>query len=70
MLVRNYKKSTKYDPFYLTKIFQVADILEKGNVLLVKDPNSVVYFKRHHKDLERVNKNITFNEEKNKKRRI
>ena len=70
MLVRNYKKSTKYDPFYLTKKFQVADILEKGNVLLVKDPNSVVYFKRHHKDLERVNKNITFNEEKNKKRRI
>ena len=70
MLVRNYKKSTKYDPFYLPKKFQVADILEKGNVLLVKDPNSVVYFKRHHEDLERVNKNITFNEEKNKKRRI
>ena len=70
MLVRNYKKSTKYDPFYLTKKFQVADILEKGNALLVKDPNSVVYFKRHDEDLERVNKNITFNEEKNKKRRI
>ena len=44
VLVRNYKKSTKYDRFYFPKKFQVADKLPKGNVLLVKDPNSVVYF--------------------------
>ena len=67
VLVRNYKKLTKYDPFYFPKKFQVADILPKGNVLLVKDPNSGVYFERHPNDLKRVNKDITFNEEKNQK---
>ena len=65
VLVRDYKKSTKYDPFYLSKKFQVVDILAKGNVLLVKDPNSGVYFKRHPNDLKRTNKDITFNDEKN-----
>ena len=67
VLVRNYKKSINYDPFYLPKEFQVADILAKGNVLLVKDRNSSVYFKKHPNDLKRVNKDITFNEEKNQK---
>ena len=49
------------------KKFQVADVLAKGNVLLVKDPNSGVYLKRHPNDLKRLNKDITFDEEKNKK---
>ena len=48
-----------------TKKFQVADILAKGNVVLVKDPNSDVYLKRHTNYLKRVNKDITFDEEKN-----
>ena len=74
--MRNYKKSINYDPFYLPKEFQVAylpkefqvaDILAKGNVLLVRDRNSGVYFKKHPNDLKRVNKDITFNEEKNRK---
>ena len=67
VLVRNYKKSINYDPFYLPKEFQVADILAKGNVLLVKDRNSGAYFKKHPNDLKRVDKDITFNEEKNQK---
>ena len=66
VLVTNYKKSTKYDLFYFPKEFQVADILAKGNIL-VKDSNSSVYFKKHLNDLKRVNKDITFNEEKNQK---
>ena len=67
MLVRKYKISIKYDPFYLLKIFQVANILAKGDVLLVKGPNSGVYFERHPIDLKHVNKHITFNKEKNQK---
>ena len=51
MLVRNYKKSTKYDPFYLPKEFQVIDILAKTNVLLAEDPDNGVYFKRYVNDL-------------------
>ena len=66
VLVWNYKKLTKYDPFYFQKKFQVADILANGNVL-VKDPNSGVYSEKHLNDLKRVNKDITFNEEKNQK---
>ena len=65
--MRNYKKSTKYDPFYLPKKFQVADILGKGKLFLVKDPNSGFYLKRHLIDLKSVNKDITFGEEKNQK---
>ena len=52
------------------KKFQVANLLAKGNVLLVKNPNSGVCFKRHPNDLKRVNKDITFNEEKKSKGRI
>ena len=51
MLVRNYKKSTKYDPFYLPNKFQVTDILAKTNVLLAEDPDSGVYFKRYLNNL-------------------
>ena len=65
MRVRKYQ--IKYDPFYLPKTFQVADILAKDNVLHVKDQHSDVYVKRHPKDLKRVNKDITCNEEKNQK---
>ena len=67
VLVNKYKKSIKYDPFYLPKKFLIADILPKGIVFLVKDPNSSIYFKRHPNDLKRVNKDITFNVEKNQK---
>ena len=65
--MKNYKKSTKHDAFYLPKKFQVSVILAKESVLLIKDPNSGVYFKRHPNDLKRVNKNITSNEEKIKR---
>ena len=61
VLVRNYKKSTKYDPFYLSQKFQVADILAKGHILLVRDTNSSVYFKRHPNDLyQRFSKKSIF----------
>ena len=58
-------ETTKNQPsmalFYLLKKFQVADILVKGNVLLVKDPNSGKC------QLKGINKDITFNEDKNQK---
>ena len=67
VLVKKYKKSIKYDHFYLQEKFLVADILPKGIVFLVKDPNSSIYLKRHPNDLKRVKKDITFNVEKNQK---
>ena len=61
VLVRNYKKSTKYDPFYLSKKFQVAGILAKGHILLVRGTNSSVYFKRYPNDLyQRFSKKSIF----------
>ena len=65
--MKSYKKSTKHDPFYLLKKFQVSGILAKESVILMKDPNSGAYFKRHPNDLKRVNKDITINEEKIKR---
>ena len=44
--MKSYKKSTKHDPFYLLKKFQVSGILAKESVILMKDPNSGIYFKK------------------------
>ena len=49
------------------KKFQVAVMLTKENILFVKDPTNGVYLKRHPNDSKRVNKYITFDEEKNQK---
>ena len=67
VLVKIYKQSTKYDPFYLSKKFLIVDILTKVNVLLVKDPSGGFYLIRHPIDLKRVNRDITFDEDKNQK---
>ena len=62
VLVRNYQKTSKYDPLYLPKKFVISDIVAKGNIIIVKDLNSSFYLKRHPNDLKHVNQNITFNE--------
>lgn len=49
------------------KKFQVAVMLTKENILFVKDSTNGVYLKRHPNDSKRVNKYITFDEEKNQK---
>ena len=62
VLVRNYQKTSQYDPLYLPKKFVISDIVAKGNIIIVKDLNSSFYLKRHPNDLKHVNQNITFNE--------
>ena len=64
VLVRNYQRTSKYDPLYLPKKFVISDIVAKGNIIIVKDLNSSFYLKRHPNDLKHVNQNITFNENK------
>ena len=64
VLVRNYKNIKQVWPF-LPLNSKLLIYIAKGNVVLVKDPNSGVYLKRHPNDLKRLNKDITFDVEKN-----
>ena len=45
----------------------MVDILAKGKVLFVKDPNIGFYLIRHPNDLKCVNKEVTFEEGKSQK---
>ena len=40
VLLRNYKKKSKFDPYYLLEKFVIMEVLSKGYILLVKSLNT------------------------------
>ena len=47
VLLRNYKKKSKFDPYYLPKKFVIMEILAKGYILVVKSLNTEKCLMRH-----------------------
>ena len=47
VLLRNYKKKSKFDPYYLPKKFVIMEILAKGYILVVKSLNREKCLMRH-----------------------
>ena len=50
VLLRNYKKKSKFDPYYLPEKFVIMEVLGKGYILLVKGLNTDKCFIRHPYD--------------------
>ena len=52
VLRRNYKKKSKFDPYYLPEKFVIMEVLAKGYILLVKSLNTGKCLMRHPNDVK------------------
>ena len=52
VLLRNYKKKSKFDPDYLPEKFAIMEVLAKGYILLVKSLNTEKCLMRHPNDVK------------------
>ena len=58
VLLRNYKKKSKFDPFYLPEKFVIMEVLAKGYILLLKSLNTDKCLMRHPNDVKRFEGDI------------
>ena len=52
VLRRNYKKKSKFDPYYLPEKFVIMEVLAKGYILLVKSLSTGKWLMRHPNDVK------------------
>ena len=52
VLVRNFYKNSKYEPYFLPERFHVVDTLAGGKIVLVQSSRTGSYLKRHPNDLK------------------
>ena len=50
VLVKNYKKHTKFDPEFMTDLF-IVSALSKRNIVTIQNLENGCYLKRHPNDL-------------------
>ena len=59
VLVRNFHKQSKYEPYFLPERFCVTDTLERGKIILVQSTRTGHFLKRHPNDLKMYEGNIS-----------
>ena len=52
VLVRNFYKKTKFEPYFLPERFLVIDTLAQGKIILVQSTRTGQHLKRHPNDLK------------------
>ena len=52
VLVRNFSKQTKFEPYFLPERYIVSDTLAQGKIILVQSSRTGRYLKRHPNDLK------------------
>ena len=55
VLVRNYRRRSKFEPYFLPEKFRVIEILANGNALLIKNTVSGLCLQRHPNDIKMFN---------------
>ena len=66
VLVRNYKRRSKFDPYFLPEKFCVVDISANGNILLIENTTNGFCLQRHPNDIKLFNGSLPLQKQGNK----